>query len=77
MNFDLRFPIGLMFSFYGLVLVIYGIATSGSPQYERSLNINVNLIWGALLFVFGALMFFAAIRGKKSSAGPDSKSKTD
>lgn len=66
MNFDLRFPIGLMFGFYGLVLVIYGAVTNGSAQYERSLGLNVNLIWGALLFIFGALMFFAAVRRKNT-----------
>ena len=66
MNFDLRLPIGLMFSFYGLVLVAYGFITSGSATYERSLGLNANLIWGAVLLVFGAAMLFAAVRGKKS-----------
>ena len=66
MNFDLRFPIGLMFGFYGLVLVIYGIATNGSDVYQRSLGLNVNLIWGAVLFVFGLVMFVLATRKPKA-----------
>jgi hypothetical protein len=66
MNFDLRLPIGLMFGFYGIVLVVYGLITTGSPAYERSLDLNVNLIWGAVLLAFGFLMLLAALRGKKS-----------
>jgi hypothetical protein len=66
MNFDLRFPIGLMFGFYGLVLVIYGIVTNGSSVYQRSLGLNVNLIWGAPMFAFGALLFILALRKRIS-----------
>jgi hypothetical protein len=65
MNFDLRLPIGLMFSLYGVLLVIYGAVTGGQPMYERSLGLNVNLLWGVVLAVFGGLMLFAATRGKK------------
>jgi len=66
MNFDLRLPLGLIFGFYGLVLVLYGLLTRGSAAYARSLDLNVNLIWGAVLFVFGASMLLAALRGKQS-----------
>jgi hypothetical protein len=66
MNFDLRFPIGLMFGFYGLVLVIYGIVTNGSEVYQRSLGLNVNLIWGTVLFAFGLVMFVLAVRNQSS-----------
>jgi len=63
MNFDLRLPIGLLFSFYGLVLTIYG-AISDSQIYERSLNINVNVRWGLVLLVFGVAMLFLAWRAR-------------
>jgi len=63
MNFDLRLPIGLLFSFYGLLLTIYG-AISDSQIYERSLNINMNLRWGLVLLVFGAAMLFLAWRAR-------------
>jgi len=65
MNFDLRLPIGLMFSFYGVLLVIYGAVTGGQPMYERSLGLNVNLLWGIVLAVFGGLMLLAALRSRK------------
>ena len=42
MNFDLRLPIGLMFSLFGAILAVYGLI-SGPEIYQRSLGINVNL----------------------------------
>jgi hypothetical protein len=63
MNFDLRLPIGLLFSFYGLLLTIFG-AMSDSALYERSLGINMNLRWGLVLLVFGAAMLFLAWRAR-------------
>ena len=61
MNFDLRLPIGLMFSLFGAILTIYGFI-SDPRIYERSLGINVNLWWGGGLLVFGLLMLFFALR---------------
>ena len=64
MNFDLRFPIGLLFSFYGLILVIFGV-TSDPKNYDRSLGININLDWGIVMLVFGLFMFYLAWRSRK------------
>ena len=67
MNFDLRLPIGIMFSFYGVVLSGYGLMTNGDKAlYERSLGININLIWGLVLLAFGAFMFIMAMRGGRN-----------
>lgn len=65
MNFDLRLPIGLMFSFYGALLAIYGLV-GDKAQYARSLGININLIWGLVLLVFGVLMLLLALRRKSN-----------
>ena len=65
MNFDLRFPIGFMFSLFGLLLTAYGAITSSSKIYERSLGINVNLWWGLVLLVFGGAMLLLAWRASK------------
>lgn len=62
MGLDIRWPIGIMFSLIGVLLVITGITQGASP---RSLNINIDLVWGIVLLVFGGLMLFGAIRGKK------------
>lgn len=63
MNLDLRLPIGLMFTIYGAILVIFGLA-SDKTIYERSLGINVNLWWGLVLLVFGGLMLALALRAR-------------
>lgn len=63
---DIRFAIGLMFSIFGLILTIYGLATMDDPaMYERSLNINVNLISGILTLLFGLIMLFLSDPVKK------------
>ena len=58
MGLDIRTPIGLMFGLFGLLLTGYGFFTRGSEMYQRSLGMNVNLEWGAVLLVFGAIMLW-------------------
>ncbi len=70
MNFDLRFPIGIMFTIFGAMLTIYGVVSDKAKYQEHSLDININLIWGIVLLVFGILMLLFAIRGKKNSGPP-------
>ena len=71
MGLDIRWPIGLMFSIIGVILVIYGIVTgSDTESLKRSLNLNVDLYWGLVLLVFGALMLLSAkiaAGGKKTN----------
>jgi hypothetical protein len=77
MNFDLRLPIGIMFSVFGIILVIFGFATGKSTIYdEHSLGININLIWGAILLVFGAFMLLLTWRSSKDSAKPKTPAPT-
>ena len=64
MGLDIRLPIGLLFSVIGLLLVAIG-AFSDREIYQRSLGLNVNLAWGVVLLVFGAIML---ILGKRPSA---------
>jgi hypothetical protein len=66
MRLDLRYPIGILFLIYGVILAGYGLISS-KEIYQRSLNINVNLSWGVVMLVFGALMFLAAKLGAKRS----------
>ena len=64
MNFDLRLPIGLIFSLFGIMLTVYGL-TSDPAIYKHSLDINVNLDWGLVLLAFGASLLTLAIRARQ------------
>ncbi len=67
MGLDLRWPIGLMFSLVGMLLVVFGLATgSDTEMYKHSLGININVRWGLVLLVFGAFMLVMAWRGSKN-----------
>jgi len=61
MNLDLRLPIGLMFSLFGVLLTLFGLF-SDRGIYDRSLGINVNLWWGLVLLGFGLVMLRFATR---------------
>jgi drug/metabolite transporter (DMT)-like permease len=67
MGLDIRYPIGLMFGIIGLVMVVYGALTGSDPMYQRSLGINVNVWWGAVLLLFGALMLYFARKTAKEA----------
>ena len=72
MNFDLRYPIGIMFTLFGTMLVIFGLVSDKAKYETHSLGININLIWGFVLLVFGVFMLILAIRGSKPAApAPD------
>jgi len=63
MGLDIRWPIGLMFSIIGVLLTGYGVADRTGSQ---SLGININLVWGMVLVVFGVLMLIMAVRGGRA-----------
>ncbi len=63
---DLRLPIGLVFTIYGLLLSGYGFFTKGSAMYAKSLNININTGWGIIMLIFGLIMLLLVKREKKS-----------
>lgn len=66
MNLDLRLPMGLLFSFIGVILTAFGLATnSDAALYAKCLGINANLWWGIVLLVFGQVMFHM---GRRSQA---------
>lgn len=66
MNFDLRLPIGILFTLFGLILTGYGMITRGSEIYAKSLGHNINIEWGVVLLVFGVIMLIFALRARKA-----------
>jgi cytochrome c-type biogenesis protein CcmH/NrfF len=72
MRFDIRLPIGGLFTVLGLIVAGYGLVTASNPaHYASSLGININLWWGLVMLIFGALMLAAAARSRRvASARP-------
>ncbi len=69
MGLDLRIPMGLMFTFTGLIMTVFGIRTKDDAAlYAKSLGINANLWWGLVLLVFGITMFLLGRRRQKQLA---------
>jgi len=68
MGLDIRLPIGMMFTLIGLLLAVSGFLTKDdAAKYQCSLGININLIWGAVLLVFGGLMLSLALFARSSA----------
>jgi hypothetical protein len=65
MGLDIRIPLGLMFLITGGLMAVFGLFTRGSAIYERSLDININLLWGGLMFVFGLVMYIFGRRPRR------------
>ncbi len=66
MDLDVRLPIGLMFSVFGVLLAGFGLASDPRIYAEHSLGINVNFDWWLVLLAFGATMLLVAIRSGRS-----------
>ena len=75
MNFDLRLPIGIMFSLFGAILVIFGAVSKQDIYDEHSLGININLAWGTVLLAFGILMLFLTWRARAQPGQPETPDK--
>ncbi len=63
MGLDIRTPIGWLFAILGSLLAIFGLISDRSI-YAQSIGININLIWGLALIVFGLLMLVLSMRTK-------------
>lgn len=64
MGLDIRWPMGLLFLLLGAILLVYGVFADPAI-YARSLGINVNLWWGAVLLAGGGVMVALARRAQR------------
>ena len=65
MDLDVRLPIGLMFSIFGVLLSAFGLLSDPRIYQVHSLGINVNLIWGVVLLLFGLVMVGLVWRSRR------------
>ena len=68
MGLDIRVPIGIIFSIYGVILIAYGALTDSAIFQEKSLGVNIDLWWGLAMLVFGLFMGALAFRASRSRA---------
>jgi hypothetical protein len=71
MGIDIRLPIGILFALLGLILTAYG-ALGDTSRYRQPLDVNINLVWGFVLLVFGVLMFLLGRRSIRTVPQKDS-----
>lgn len=62
MGLDIRLPLGLIFLVLGGIMTGYGLVTRHSAIYGRSLDVNLNLDWGLIMLLFGAVMYLVGRR---------------
>jgi hypothetical protein len=67
MRFDIRWPLGALFTLLGALLAGYGITAAHGAA--RSLGINVDLWWGLVLAAFGIMTLLSAVHSRRSSSG--------
>jgi len=59
---DVRWPLGLLFAMLGALLLGYGLLQGSAEQATR-----INVLWGAVLLVFGACVLWLARRGQRKA----------
>ncbi len=55
---------GLLFLTLGVILTIYGFTSDPVIYAQHSLGENVNIRWGIVFFIFGAIVFSLAKKKK-------------
>ena len=68
MGLDVRLPVGVMFAIMGALLTGYGVL-GDQAIYGRSLGLNINVIWGAVMVAFGVAMLLLASRRARLHGG--------
>lgn len=63
MRFDLRLPLGLLFSIFGAVLLVQGLLAPPAAN-AKSLGLNMNVLWGLVQLLFGASMLALALTAR-------------
>jgi len=67
MGLDIRSPIGILFTIYGAMLIIYGLVADPSI-FVSSMEVNIDVWWGVAMLVFGLIMGILAFRASRRGA---------
>jgi hypothetical protein len=66
MGLDIRGPIGIIFTIYGVILIAFGALTDPQIFTERSMGVNIDVWWGLAMLVFGLFMGALALRASRA-----------
>ncbi len=67
MGLDIRLPIGIIFTIYGAILIIYGLVVDPAI-FVNSVGVNIDIWWGGAMLVFGLVMAYLAYRASRHEA---------
>jgi hypothetical protein len=67
MGLDIRLPIGIIFTIYGALLIIYGLVADPAI-FVNSVGVNIDIWWGLAMLVFGLVMGVLAFRASRREA---------
>ena len=74
---DIRIPVGTIFTVYGVLLILYGLISSDVEARHLVFGVQVNIVAGIGMLVFGASFLYLARRGgptvRRSSASPEGR----
>jgi hypothetical protein len=60
MQLDVRVPMGWLFVSLGIILSVYGLIADPAIYEQHSLGQNINLRWGVIFALFGAVTLWLA-----------------
>ena len=69
---DIRLPVGAIFAIYGLLLTVYGLMSGDVEARHMLLGLQVNIVAGVGMLIFGASFLYLARKGTptvRSSSG--------
>jgi hypothetical protein len=74
---DIRFPVGTIFAVYGVLLIVYGFISGDVEARHMLLGLQVNVVAGVGMLLFGGSFLYLSRRGKptvrRSSDSPEGR----
>ena len=67
MGLDIRWPIGIIFTIYGVLLLAFGAVANPAMFEERSMGINIDVWWGLAMLAFGLFMGALALKASRAN----------
>jgi hypothetical protein len=64
---DIRFPVGTIFTIYGLLLLVYGFVSSDVEARHMLLGLQVNVVAGIGMLLFGGSFLYLSRKGTPSA----------